>query len=916
MYTPRYATHLLHAILVALLMLCGLPIFGADQKPLVINPTTGKTEQLQAGNNLAIPATSKVLIGDTANQPAVGDIRVGNSDSDAYSPFRGKNQQNTTEFKINLAGSVSGTEPSWQNNIVLEGNRNGGLFPLINPSDLMFSAYNGNLKFTTSSTRNLRLTIADAAVTAQIPIVTVDNTGSTSPTTGSIQAGGGLGVVGSQWVGGIGHFGSTTSNGGITLAAANGTSPTLTWTNAAAANHWQMYETLGAGGQQGDLGLFNFGTSANTYTISKTTDVLTLISGLDWSGLTTGAAPPLSAADNGLIFYDKTLQKFRYSANGAAYADLVNAGGGGTVSSVGLALPSFITVSGSPVTGSGTLTGTLATQAANVVFAGPVSGGAATPAFRALVAADMPSGTGTIGGTLTATRVPFASGASTLVDSAKMTFSTTNGLSINLASSGANNLNLGSGSGALLTSSAKTVSIGDFALGAGTTGVVGNVAVGYSALNQTNATSCTAVGYQSLLFSTGVANTAFGYSAGDSITGGANDVIIGKDSDAAAAASGSTVVGTNAFASNDSSIVLGYTAQSTAASQFIAGGDLAPITSVYIGKGVTNATPTAVSINSTGGSGTNIAGAALTIAGGIGTGTGVGGAINLQTALAGTTGSALNTLTTRFSVLQAGATDWTGIATASQPALSAANHGSIYYDSTAQAFYTSRNGAAYAALPAAFNPSTAMSFYDDFLHNATPTQFLVTGGVTGAVTWSPTAVVAHPGYARLTTGVNIAGDVSLDIGSINAMQPGGGVLTFETVIMLATLSDGTNTYRAQIGFNDGAQVIPVNKGVYFSYTHSENSGQWRIAVNDAGSPGFSNTSVAVVAGTWVRLGLSFAADGTTCDAFINGTNVGTVSTNPANAGSFGAGIVKTAGTSARTLDVDYISVNQALTTPR
>lgn len=61
----------------------------------------------------------------------------------------------------------------------------------------------------------------------------------------------------------------------------------------------------------------------------------------------------------------------------------------GTAFSVGLSLPSIFTVSGSPVTTSGTLTGTLNTQSANRVFAGPTSGGAATPTFRALVAADI-----------------------------------------------------------------------------------------------------------------------------------------------------------------------------------------------------------------------------------------------------------------------------------------------------------------------------------------------------------------------------------------------------------------------------------------------------------------------------------------------------------------------------------------------
>lgn len=66
-------------------------------------------------------------------------------------------------------------------------------------------------------------------------------------------------------------------------------------------------------------------------------------------------------------------------------------GGGGAVTSVGLSLPSIFTVTNSPVTSSGTLTGTFNTQAVNAIFAGPASGSAAAPTFRALVAADIPS---------------------------------------------------------------------------------------------------------------------------------------------------------------------------------------------------------------------------------------------------------------------------------------------------------------------------------------------------------------------------------------------------------------------------------------------------------------------------------------------------------------------------------------------
>lgn len=71
-----------------------------------------------------------------------------------------------------------------------------------------------------------------------------------------------------------------------------------------------------------------------------------------------------------------------------------SAGGSGTVTSVGLSAPaSILSVSGSPVTTSGTLALSLATQTANTVWAGPTTGAAANPAFRALVGADIPGPT-------------------------------------------------------------------------------------------------------------------------------------------------------------------------------------------------------------------------------------------------------------------------------------------------------------------------------------------------------------------------------------------------------------------------------------------------------------------------------------------------------------------------------------------
>jgi hypothetical protein len=62
----------------------------------------------------------------------------------------------------------------------------------------------------------------------------------------------------------------------------------------------------------------------------------------------------------------------------------------GTVTSVALSLPNIFTVSGSPITSSGTLSAALANQTAATVFAAP-SGATGAPTFRALVASDIPT---------------------------------------------------------------------------------------------------------------------------------------------------------------------------------------------------------------------------------------------------------------------------------------------------------------------------------------------------------------------------------------------------------------------------------------------------------------------------------------------------------------------------------------------
>jgi hypothetical protein len=151
--------------------------------------------------------------------------------------------------------------------------------------------------------------------------------------------------------------------------------------------------------------------------------------------------------------------------------------------------------------------------------------------------------------------------------------------------------------------------------------------------------------------------------AGGNLTvSGSNTVAIGTSGSSRTISGQQAVYIGNMGTSSINSVVVIGTALPTAANQVVispsgssnTGGEF-----VFFGKGVTHATPTAYTINGTGGSGTNIAGAALNLAGGKGTGTGTGGDVNIQFARAGSTGSSLNTLSTikAFSATTTGTTE-------------------------------------------------------------------------------------------------------------------------------------------------------------------------------------------------------------------------------------------------------------------
>jgi hypothetical protein len=196
-------------------------------------------------------------------------------------------------------------------------------------------------------------------------IVTIASTGLSNPmtTTGDIIFGGASGTP-SRLAGGAGVLKST----------------------GAAAPTWGALN-LNSAEVTGTLPLTQGGTGATTAALARTNlglgslSTLSSISTTEITNGTVGVADlsSMGATANQILQYD-----------GSTWTPINTPTGGSGVTSVALSLPTIFSVTGSPVTTTGTLSATLASQAAATVFAAP-TGAPGAPSFRALAAADIPN---------------------------------------------------------------------------------------------------------------------------------------------------------------------------------------------------------------------------------------------------------------------------------------------------------------------------------------------------------------------------------------------------------------------------------------------------------------------------------------------------------------------------------------------
>jgi len=133
------------------------------------------------------------------------------------------------------------------------------------------------------------------------------------------------------------------------------------------------------------------------------------------------------------------------------------------------------------------------------------------------------------------------------------------------------------------------------------------------------------------------------------------------------------------------------------------------------------------------------------------------------------------------------------------------------------------------------------------------------------------------------------------------------------------LSDGTNTYTAYIGFLDNPNSGDMTDGIYFRYTHSVNGGRWEAVVADAGVRAAVDTGIAPSNTVNQVFVIIVNQAGTQAQFYIDGTLTNTVSSGLPGAGDFffyGAKIEKSAGTTSRSIAVDWLYFNSLRTSAR
>ncbi len=482
--------------------------------------------------------------------------------------------------------------------------------------------------------------------------------------------------------------------------------------------------------------------------------------GIKWTGIATANAPATSGAGNGTIYFDSTLNTFMASQNNGAYAAL----GGATFDN-----PTAV------------ITGTAINGVATTAMRSDAAPAIGTALTTSDALADVRWGTsattqkalmlqGKASQTANVFEVQGSNGTVVFaVDVPATTFTGTNATiagagAMAAATSADNNTIYGAAAGDGITTGDRNSLFGVDAGGAATFGAASDVtAVGYQAglvntggqnvfvgssagAANLSSTRQTFVGMSAGASVTGNQNTIIGHTSGGTLTTGTDNVIIGYATQTSANSNAnSVIIGSQASGGNQCTVLggvagttgindfiaIGYAATPGASNNCVIGSTSSAINNVFFGKGYTNVAATAYTINGTGGSGSDNAGANILLAGGKGTGLANSGYVGQTYPLKTTTGSTLQTMSTL--------TNW---------------HGGFIYVTTADLTLTGSTATTGTLIGAQTNalPQGTLTLDANLLRIASTVRITATGRITQSASGPTLAIAAKLGATTVATG--------------------------------------------------------------------------------------------------------------------------------------------------------------------
>lgn len=187
-------------------------------------------------------------------------------------------------------------------------------------------------------------------------------------------------------------------------------------------------------------------------------------------------------------------------------------------------------------------------------------------------------------------------------------------------------------------------------------------------------------------------------------------------------------------------------------------------------------------------------------------------------------------------------------------------------------------------------------------------------GNSGTLTPDTTGLTKFGAYLSIGTGTTSTGYANLDGSGSVIKSSTTKKAAFIHRARVTTLANGTDDFNISLG--QSAQTIASAQGVFFWYNQSVSGANWQ-AVSTRGFSASGNATTTIT-DTGIAVDTSFHEfvvlfeAGSTARFYIDGTLVATISTTAtlptANGDLYnGLAIRKTVGTTARTLDIDYLT---------